>query len=270
MKIGIAQLNSTNSVEKNYNQIRDLLESLRQSENMPELVIFPENSLFFRIDEGEAVQALSLDSELWAGLQKLAADLQIDLMLTTAVNHAGHITNSIVFVSSEQSSPEVLYSKIHLFDIHLQGQKPIKESDVFSFGQSPKVFQYKGIKIGLSICYDIRFSELYKKYGEQEVDLIVIPAAFLVKTGQAHWHILNRARAIENQCFVIAPAQAGIHQSVHSEQKRETYGHSLGIDPWGHVICDLDRGVDLRVIDIDVQQNILVRQQIPMKNHRRL
>lgn len=272
MKIGIAQLNSVNSVLKNYQQIESLIHQACSVavEEKPEIIFFPENALYFRIDENIPIEAPDLDHKCWNDLQALAQKYCVELVLTTAIRCNGQVTNATVLVSAASKNIQILYSKIHLFDIHLSGQKPIRESDVFTEGKRPEIFEFKGIKFGLSICYDIRFSELYHYYAKQEVDAIVIPAAFLVKTGQAHWHILNRARAIESQCYVISPAQAGTHQSVCSEQKRETFGHSLGIDPWGRVVCEIQQGLGIAVMDLDVQQNIQVRQQIPMKNHRRL
>jgi deaminated glutathione amidase len=253
MKLGLAQLRSTNSLEQK-----------------PRALFFPENSLFFRIDQNESVLALSLTDKIFLDFVAWSQRTGIDLFVTTPINTDGDVTNSIVHVSAIESAPRIAYSKIHLFDIALHGQSAIRESDHFVPGNSPGVVQLDGLRIGLSVCYDIRFSELYSYYGRNEVDLILIPAAFLVKTGQAHWHTLLRARAIENQCFVVAPAQAGRHESARSEQFRETFGHSLVIDPWGAIILEKPQGQGVEFFEIDVEQNYRVRTQIPMKSHRRL
>ncbi len=168
------------------------------------------------------------------------------------------------------AEPRIVYKKIHLFDITLEGQKPIRESDVFTNGEMSTVFEIDGIKFGSSICYDIRFAELYNLYAKQEVDVILIPAAFLVKTGKAHWDVLLRARAIENQSYVLAPAQTGKHQSTSSEQSRETYGHTTAVGPWGDVIECLSDGMDILFVNIDPENCRAVRRQIPMNSHRRL
>ena len=121
-----------------------------------------------------------------------------------------------------------------------------------------------------SICYDIRFAELYSVYAKAEVDIILVPAAFLVKTGQAHWEVLLRARAIESQCYVIASAQAGTHHSQAGILSRETFGHSMIVDPWGDVKAF--KTTEVGVVFAELSQDLIrnVRKQIPMKNHRRI
>jgi predicted amidohydrolase len=130
--------------------------------------------------------------------------------------------------------------------------------------------EVKSWRIGLSICYDVRFSELYSNYAKEGAHLILVPSAFLVPTGAAHWHILLRARAIESQAFVIAAAQAGEHVGVHGE-KRTTYGHSLAIDPWGEILADLgEAGPKVEVVTLDPARLERVWRQIPQAQHRRL
>ncbi|MEO0337565.1 MAG: nitrilase-related carbon-nitrogen hydrolase [Pseudomonadota bacterium] len=162
------------------------------------------------------------------------------------------------------------YSKIHLFDVDVEGQKPIRESDDFVAGTAPKIIEIEGWRIGLSICYDIRFSELYLHYVKSGVDLIAIPAAFLPPTGEAHWEVLQRARAIEAQCFVVSSAQSGEHQSVRSGAKRVSYGHGLAVDPWGRVL--LNMGTEVGAEQMVLSRSLLsrVRGQIPMGSHRKL
>ena len=127
------------------------------------------------------------------------------------------------------------YEKIHLFDIELDGLSPVRETDLFKHGKFPSVFKVRGWEIGQAICYDLRFAELFLEYAKQGVDLVLVPAAFLVETGRAHWEVLLRARAIESQCYIVAAAQAGKHLGCQGGH-RMTYGHSLAIDPWGTVI----------------------------------
>jgi predicted amidohydrolase len=151
-----------------------------------------------------------------------------------------------------------------LFDIQLAGQEAIRESDEFNHGDGPSILDIKGWKWGLSICYDLRFSELYSKYAHQAVDIISVPAAFLVPTGEAHWHTLLRARAIESQAFVVASAQSGSHKGI-----RETYGHSLIVNPWGAILLDMTT-VGVSVMELKKSDIKRVREQIPMSSHRRL
>jgi nitrilase len=128
--------------------------------------------------------------------------------------------------------------------------------------------ELKGWKIGLSICYDLRFSELFLTYAKQAVDLILVPSAFLVPTGRAHWHVLLRARAIEAQAYVLAAAQGGKH--ISGKAQRETFGHTLAVGPWGEVISELEEAPGHIIIELRPESITKVREQIPMDGHRRL
>lgn len=268
MKIGIAQLNSTDDVAANLKVIKDLIKSA--SSEKPDLILFPENSLYFRIHTVDKIQALSLEDETFKELQGLSDQYQVALQLTTAIGENGHVYNATVMIEPKKQL-RIVYRKIHLFDIELQGQKPIRESDVFANGPESSITNFKNCKIGQSICYDVRFAELYSVYARAEVDLLVIPAAFLVKTGRAHWEVLLRARAIESQCYVAAPAQVGEHFSKDkSGAKRETYGHSMLVSPWGEIKVSQVDGIGMLFADINHEEISSVRRQIPMKNHRRI
>lgn len=272
MKVALAQLNSVNNIQKNLLKIQNLVlqcDTLPDLEK-PKIIFFPENSLFFRIDEGEAMQAITLEDPLFAQLQILSCNSKIYLHLTTAIKHEDKIWNASVLISPEKKQAQIIYKKIHLFDIALVGQKPIRESDVFAQAKAPSVFEVEGVKFGSSICYDVRFSELYSFYAKSEVDVILVPSAFLVKTGRDHWEILLRARAIESQAYVLAPAQAGRHQSTTSGQLRETFGNTLAVGPWGDVLGCLSCEEGLLFIDINTEKCHQVRSQIPMKDHRRI
>lgn len=119
--------------------------------------------------------------------------------------------------------------------------------------------------MGLTICYDLRFPELYRKLLEAGAEILTVPSAFTRTTGEAHWEVLLRARAIENQCFVLAANQGGVHN-----ESRETYGHTMIVDPWGKVLARVERGEGLAVADLDLQQLVRIRQDMPIVNHRRL
>jgi deaminated glutathione amidase len=269
IKIGLAQLNSNDDVNQNLKQIVELVESAVEAQ--PDLIVFPENSLFFRIDPKATVAGLALDDSVFKKLESLAAQTKIALHLTTAIKDENQkVYNSSVLIRPGERV-EILYRKIHLFDIALKDQKPIRESDSFVGGEKENIFELKGFKFGSSICYDIRFSELYLKYARHEVDALLIPAAFLVKTGLDHWEVLLRARAIESQCYVLAPAQSGKHiGSIDSTLFRETFGHTLAIDPWGKILAERESLTGLTYVEIRKSEIQFVRQQIPMKNHRRL
>lgn len=267
MKIGIAQLNSTDNIRENFNQIKEII--LAAQPEKPEVIFFPENSLYFRIDPNSGIEAISLNDKIISDLKDLCAQVQIAIHLTTAIDESGKIYNASIWIDTKRNV-RILYKKIHLFDVELSGQKPLRESDVFASGNDPIVFNIKEFKVGSSICYDIRFAELYSIYARAEVDILLVPAAFLVKTGLVHWEVLLRARAIESQCYVIASAQAGVHRSTLNELSRETFGHSMIVDPWGEIkaMRATGAGIIYAELDRDLIQN--VRKQIPMRNHRRI
>ena len=156
------------------------------------------------------------------------------------------------------------YDKIHLFAFD-NGMERYDEGRTLQAGDTPLAFDAQGLRVGLSICYDLRFPELYRALMRPPCDLIVVPSAFTYTTGQSHWELLLRARAIENQCYVLAPAQGGRH-----ENGRRTWGHSLLVDPWGEVLGCREEGQGLVIGEIDPQRLAEVRRQLPALDHRRL
>ena len=149
------------------------------------------------------------------------------------------------------------YDKIHMFDAQVGDGKTYQESASFRPGTKPVMTQIDELKAGLSICYDIRFAGLYHYYAAQSADLILTPAAFTATTGAAHWHVLQRARAIETGAFIIAAAQTGTH-----DDGRKTYGHALIIDPWGEVLADAGPAGDMAIADIDTSRITTARQAL--------
>lgn len=156
------------------------------------------------------------------------------------------------------------YDKMHLFDVDLADGTSWRESAAYAPGDHAVLADTPWGKLGLTICYDVRFPDLYQSLSDAGAALLAIPAAFTVPTGAAHWHILLRARAIESQAFVIAAAQTGTHQDG-----RKTYGHSLVVDPWGAVLLDMDDTPGLAVVDLDLARIVEVRTRIPALSHRR-
>lgn len=153
------------------------------------------------------------------------------------------------------------YDKLHLFS-YLDGERDIDESRTMEAGTEVVTAQTDVGRVGLSICYDLRFPELYRAM--EGVDLILVPSAFTETTGRAHWEVLLRARAVENQCYVLAAAQGGIH-----ENGRRTFGHSMLIDPWGEIVASLPQGEGVVIGEISPERLASVRQSIPALKHRR-
>ena len=263
LRLALAQMTSVDRVESNLSQAKRLYE---RAAGGSDLVVFPENSLYFRLNAGSGLMGLEKSHQ--TQLQSLVDQHGTALMLTTAVADGGSKFRNSTWLFEPGVTAREVYSKIHLFDVNVQGAPAVRESEHFVNGSQPALIEFKGWKLGLSICYDVRFSELYLNYA-QKADLILVPSAFLVPTGEAHWHVLLRARAIEAQCYVAAPAQSGDHVS-EAGQVRRTFGHSLAVDPWGKVLLDLQTGLDVGKVELSRQVIDKVRQQIPMSEHRRL
>ena len=156
------------------------------------------------------------------------------------------------------------YDKVHLFDVDLGDGEKYNESARFLHGGAATVANLPWTKIGMSVCYDLRFPHLYRMLAKAGAELLTVPAAFAAITGRAHWHVLQRARAIENGCFVIAPAQCGVHPGG-----RETFGHSLIVDPWGTVLADGGEQTGIIMAEIDTDKVSQVRRKIPCLQHDR-
>ncbi|MBK7262776.1 MAG: carbon-nitrogen hydrolase family protein [Rubrivivax sp.] len=176
---------------------------------------------------------------------------------------AAHAINSCP-VFAPDGSLAARYDKIHLF-AYDNGREQYDEGRTLSAGSEVVALQAGPLRVGLSICYDLRFPELYRALMSPPCDLLVVPAAFTHTTGQAHWELLLRARAVENQCYVLAPAQGGRH-----ENGRRTWGHSMIVDPWGEVVAVQAEGEGVVIAEVDAGRIASVRAQLPALVHRRL
>lgn len=169
-------------------------------------------------------------------------------------------------VVDDQGTEVARYDKIHLFDAMVEdSQGQYRESDTFEPGEALVTLDTPAGRLGLAICYDLRFPELFRQLREREVDWVTLPSAFTWQTGDAHWHPLIRARAIENQVWVVAPGQGG-----QNSERRRTYGHSMIVDPWGKVVKELAEGAGLVMTELNPQYQREVRQRMPVWEHRRL
>jgi nitrilase len=158
------------------------------------------------------------------------------------------------------------YDKIHLFDVHIPGsQESYAESRSTLAGSDTVILDTPLGRLGLAVCYDLRFPELFRRLARQSAEIIALPSAFTAATGRAHWEVLLRARAVENLCYVIAPDQGGTHAG-----KRETWGDSMIVDPWGEVLNRLSRGPGVVLGEIDLMRLRQTRERFPALQHRRL
>ncbi len=170
------------------------------------------------------------------------------------------------YVFDAEGRPVARYEKIHLFDVDLPGGAgSYRESASMDAGQEPKFVDTPAGRLGLSICYDLRFPELYRRLVDENAELFSVPAAFTFATGTAHWHTLLRSRAIENLAYVIAAGQYGTHPNG-----RTTFGHSLIVDPWGQVVAEQESGDGAVVAEIDLSLPRRLRAEFPVLQHRRL
>lgn len=168
------------------------------------------------------------------------------------------------FVINDRGEIVTRYDKMHLFDVDLPTGESWRESNAYEAGEQPALGMTPAGRLGLSVCYDLRFPALYQVYSGAGATLLSVPAAFTVPTGQAHWHCLLRARAIENACWVIAAAQCGEH-----DDGRKTYGHSLVVDPWGTVVLDMEETMGLGFAEIDASLVDQSRERVPVIAHRK-
>jgi len=201
-----------------------------------------------------AARTVARETGMWVQLGSLAV---------RAAPQAEHLVNR-AFLIDGTGEIVARYDKIHLFDVDLGEGQRYRESATFAPGDRAVVAPTPWGPLALSICYDMRFPELYRALAEAAPAMIAVPAAFTRPTGEAHWHTLLRARAIETGAFVIAAAQSGQH-----EDGRETWGHSLVVDPWGVVLADMGEGAGVRVIEVDLDAVPRARAKLPTLAHRR-
>lgn len=264
-KVAVIQMNSQTQLDGNLQQAYDLLKEA--SEKGAVVAGLPENFAFLGGLEMRMEKAEEISERISPFLSSTAQELGMYIMggsypIPTA---DGKVYNHSILYGPE-GRKRASYDKIHLFDVSV-GKQTYRESAYVNPGK-PEPVSFKDDIIGgwgLSICYDIRFPELYRKLAEQGADVLSIPSAFTYTTGQDHWKTLLKARAIENTCYVFAPAQTGLHG-----KNRRTWGHSMIIDPWGEVVADVGEEPGVAIGEINPERLRAVRQSIPSLKHRRL
>ncbi|MDD4973628.1 MAG: carbon-nitrogen hydrolase family protein [Bacteriovorax sp.] len=256
MKIAVIQLTSVLDYKVNLATIRRMLKEAK--ELGAEAAFLPE--VFYSMSDGVTPTPYLIveGNEHYNEIKQLALDFQMALIGGSAASlKNGKVVNR-AYNFDKLGVDLGHYDKINLFACDLPNKK-ISEANNYTAGSEYKMVELDGSKIGLGICFDMRFSELGLHYRMQGAEILTYPAAFTVPTGKAHWHTLLKARAIENQCFVVAAAQWG-----HHNEKMQTFGHSLVVDPWGDVILDLAEGEKVGVVDLDFSKIELIRQSVLM------
>jgi len=259
------QMTSTEDRKANLDQAMKLVD--RAVERGAELVALPENVDLIGPQGVKVAAAEPLTGPTFELFRKKAIEKGIWLLAGTIAEVAsvqGKARNTSVLYSPDGTAAGV-YRKIHLFDIDLENGPSFRESDVVEPGADLVVVDTELAKIGMTVCYDLRFPELYRGLVERGAEVLMIPSAFTLQTGKDHWEVLIRARAIENLSWVIAPAQSGHHGG-----KRWSYGHAMIVDPWGAVVARCSDGPGLCVAEIDPDRLARVRRELPSLDHRRM
>jgi len=267
MKIAAVQMVSTPDVARNLEAAKALV--ARAAAEGAELVVLPEYfCLMGRNDRDKLGVAEHPGSgpiqQMLAQAAKAHGVWLVGGTLPMAIQgNVERVTNTNL-VYSPRGELAARYDKMHLFRYD-NGTEQYDEGRVLAAGAEPVAFDAAGVRVGLSVCYDLRFPELYRALMQPPCDLLSVPSAFTYPTGAAHWEMLLRARAVENQCYVIAAAQGGTH-----ENGRRTYGHSLVVDPWGEIVAiRREEGEGVVVAELDAARMASVRMQLPALAHRR-
>jgi predicted amidohydrolase len=271
MNVAVIQLSSQDDVAANLARVRALVADAARAG--AELVALPENFAFMGEEDKKRSVAEPVDPP---------ARGPITEAITTAAKEAGVwiVAGGMPEASDDGARPfntsllvapdgriVARYRKVHLFDVDLPDGTRLLESSATKAGGEPVVAEVgkSATKLGMTICYDLRFPELYRQLVDRGVRIVTVPAAFTLTTGKDHWHVLLRARAIENQVFVLAPAQHGKHP-----RGRQTYGKSLIVDPWGDVLAQCPEGEGFAIARLDFAAQDRVRASLPCLTHRRL
>ncbi len=264
MRVAVCQLNAREDRGANLEVARDLLG--RAAAAGADLAVLPEYVDYLGRAAGEP-KPEAVDGEFATFFGQAARELGIWV-------HAGSFheagpdqgrTYNTSLVFDRAGGLAAVYRKIHLYDVEIPGRVSYHESRTVAPGTDTSVVDVEGAEVGLSICYDLRFPELYRRLAVAGARVLVVPAAFMMHTGRDHWEVLLRARAIENQCYVLAAGQIGDH-----EPGRTCFGRSMVIDPWGTVLAQAPDTVGVTVAELDLDRLATIRQELPSLANRRL
>ncbi len=263
----VIQLNCSSDAASNWEQARDLL--TRAAKLGARFVATPENTNFLGPHEEKVARAERLDGETCSRFSDLAKDLGVYLLLGSFNERSDEpsrcYNTSVLF--DDHGERLGIYRKIHLFDVDISPEVRFAESATVKPGQDVVLVQTDLGATGMTICYDLRFPSLYQALRDKGAEIITVPSAFTLTTGRAHWTPLMRARAIETQCYVLAPAQQGSHDD---KGLRESFGHAMIVDPWGQVLATVADGPGFAMAEIDLDRVHRIRRSIPVADHRRI
>jgi predicted amidohydrolase len=266
VRAAVVQLTSSDDLAQNLAAAEQLVREAAASG--ARFIALPEMFAFLRREGQRFPHAQGVDGEIVGRVRGWARELGVRILagsIAEALAGSERVHNTSVLVGSD-GAIEAIYRKIHLFDVDLGASGGVfSESKSIAPGDEVVVADTEIGGIGLSICYDVRFPELYRAQAERGARWLLVPSAFARATGKDHWEVLLRARAIENQCFVLAPAQCGVHSP-----DRTSHGRSLIVDPWGIVLAQLGDSPGVAIADCSLAELERVRGSVPALSHRRL
>lgn len=271
MKVALVQLTSSNDPAANLRLVEGYIREAHAGG--AQFILTPETTNIISSSRKQQAEVLhtEADDPTLAALEVLAKELQVWLLIGSlglkTQDADGRFANRSILIDPN-GEITARYDKIHMFDVDLGNGEIYRESSAYRPGTKAVLAKTDFANIGMTICYDMRFPDLYRQLAQAGAEILTAPAAFTVPTGRAHWHAILRARAIENGCFVLAPAQCGTHDWGR-ESRRETYGHSLAISPWGQVLADGAETQGVTFVDLDLNDVAKARAKIPSLRHDR-
>lgn len=272
MRIALVQMTSSDDPPANLAAARDLLREA--AARGAGFVLTPEVLNCISSDRAHQARVLATEDAdaTLAALRTEARDLGVWLLIGSLALRTGDPDGRLAnrsFLVAPDGSVRARYDKIHMFDVDVSATESYRESAGYRPGRRAVVADTPFGRVGMSVCYDVRFPHLYRRLAQAGATILTIPAAFNDTTGAAHWQTLVRARAIENGCFVLAPAQTGTHGMHSNGRPRRTWGHSLAVAPWGEILADGGTGVGVTVADLDLGMVERARGRVPSIRHDR-
>jgi len=261
MIVSCIQLCSGNNVKRNLSLTKKLI--LKAIRKKSDLILTPETSSLFGLKKNELLKRVtSMEKDFYLlEVRKIAKKYRKWILVGSVVVRVNNMIKNRSVLINARGLIQAYYDKIHMYDAKLNNKEKYFESKIFTPGKKIKTANLPWGKLGLSICYDLRFPNMYRKLSKSGSLFISIPSAFAQTTGKKHWHSLLRARAIENFCFIFAPAQSGLHWNG-----RKTFGHSLIISPDGKILKELKKGSGVITVNIDPSLSLNLRKRISSLN----
>lgn len=273
LTVGLVQLNVGDDPLANLSRTIPLIR--RAASDGARFVLTPEATNLLSPDRKRQQAVLHVQSEdpTLSALRSEARKAGIWLLIGSLALKSGDDDRFVnrSFLIDPEGGITASYDKLHMFDVTISDTEQYRESAAYRPGDHALVAKAAGVPVGMTICYDLRFPHLYRKLAQAGARILTVPSAFSPTTGEAHWEVLMRARAIENGCFVLAPAQCGTHPAPHSPDRppRRSHGHSLAVDPWGKVLADGGVTPGVTIVQLDLDAVDRARSRIPSLTHDR-